>query len=67
VPNRHDIAAQIWPHLAKEREPSRERQRPISPLAAAMYPAHVPKPKPYYDDRASLLKALREINARGRR
>jgi hypothetical protein len=39
-------AKDIWPHLPSSSEvtaPSGERRQPTSPLAAAMYPAHLPK------------------------
>ena len=46
---RRSVGSFIWPHLAAhepvEPQPS-ARRAPTSPLAAAMYPAHVPKPPP---------------------
>jgi hypothetical protein len=45
---RRSVGSFIWPHLAAhepvEAQPVRRDQ--ISPLAAAMYPSHLPKPPP---------------------
>jgi hypothetical protein len=48
MPERRSVGSFIWPHLAAH-EPAElqpVRREPPSPLAAAMYPAHVPKPPP---------------------
>jgi hypothetical protein len=62
----NSAAGQIWPHLTNQ-SPEVERRQPVaSDLATAMYPR--PKPKPTNHYRESLLRGLRELNARkGRR
>jgi hypothetical protein len=65
MPTRSDAASQIWPHLAKQPAPAAQTQRD-SALAAAMYPAHVPKaPRPEWElrYRDSLLRNLKETSA----
>ena len=58
-------ANQIWPHLAQPSEVGREPQETrASPLARSMYPR--PKPTPTNPYRESLLRGLRELNARMR-
>jgi hypothetical protein len=62
---RSDTAASIWPHLAADRPAPRAQPRQPSPLAAALYPALVPKlPTPSNPQRDILLRNLRALNAR---
>jgi hypothetical protein len=64
---RNEQAAAIWPHLAGDRPAPRETSRQTSQLAASMYPKLAPpKPQPRNYYRESLLKNLRELNARHR-
>jgi hypothetical protein len=60
------VANQIWPNLPQSTRSEVERPVHRNALAEAMYPR--PKPKPTNPYRESLLKGLRELNARkGRR
>jgi hypothetical protein len=54
-------AQTIWPHLAKGEEMVEQVQAQPSPLAQAMYPRKTKPTNPY---RESLLRSLRELNAR---
>jgi hypothetical protein len=65
---RNEMAAVIWPHLARHRPAPRETPGSTSPLAAAMYPNHAPKPpQPYNWHREATLRNLRELNAKHRK
>jgi hypothetical protein len=55
-------ANQIWPNLPQSTPSEVERETQASPLARSMYPR--PKPTPTNPYRESLLKNLRELNAR---
>jgi hypothetical protein len=59
MPN--SAAGQIWPHLPSAARPERAQTGPR--LADAMYPRPHPKP-PTNSDRESLLRGLRELNAK---
>jgi hypothetical protein len=60
---RSETAAAIWPNLATDRPaPQAQPQRP-GPLAAALYPNLVPKPK-RYSSLETVLQVLREHNAK---
>jgi hypothetical protein len=54
-------AQTIWPHLAKGEERPEQVRVQTSPLAQAMYPRKTKPTNPY---RESLLKGLKELNAR---
>jgi hypothetical protein len=41
---RAEQATSIWPHLPTQAAEPQRRDQATSPLAASMYPAHVPKP-----------------------
>jgi hypothetical protein len=60
-----NAAGQIWPHLKSDGPPKQQRAQSLS---AAMYPSLTPQAKARDDwrerDRQSLLKGLRELNAR---
>jgi hypothetical protein len=58
-------AGQIWPHLPQGKPSEVEREPQASPLARAMYPR--PKTRPTNPYRESLLRNLRELNARLRK
>jgi hypothetical protein len=59
-------ASQIWPHLQSGER--REQQQREQSLSAALYPSLTPQAKArqaaHSADRASLLRHLRELNAR---
>lgn len=57
-------ASDIWPHLSQTATTEIERPVHRNALADAMYPKPKPAPTNYY--RESLLKGLRELNARTR-
>ena len=60
------VAGQIWPHLVSdEAEPRGEQRRDRNPIAEAMYPNLVPKPKPQSSpERERLIQAFRETTAK---
>lgn len=61
----NSAASDIWPNLPQQGEASEvERRVHRNALAEAMYPK--PKPKPTNPYRESLLRGLRELNARAR-
>jgi hypothetical protein len=60
---RTTAAGQIWRNLpSAEPEPQGQRQQPR--LAEALYPSLAPPKPSAYSDRESLLRNLRELNAR---
>jgi hypothetical protein len=62
---RSELAGQIWPHLQADRPVARDQPRQTSPAAARLYPNLVPsKPPPFNPHRESLLRNLRDLNAR---
>ena len=64
----HNSARQIWPHLQSGERP--ERQQRVQTLAASMWPSQTPEAKAqaraHERNRQSLLRNLRELNARMR-
>jgi hypothetical protein len=66
MPNPPSAAAALYPHL-KSDDPPKQAQRAQS-LSAAMYPALTQRAKAWAEwrerDRQSLLKGLRELNAK---
>jgi hypothetical protein len=61
MPQRDD--GSIWPHLPSGTPPIVQGRREPSSVAAAMYPRPQPKP-PTNSDRESLLRGLKELNAK---
>ena len=65
---RPSAAEALYPHLRNDVGPARPPQQRTSLLAQAMYPALTPQAKPRNDwrerDRQSLLRGLRELNAK---
>jgi hypothetical protein len=59
---RNDMAASIWPHLAKDRPAPSAQPRDRNLLAEALYPNLVPKkPPPINRYREALHRGLREF------
>jgi hypothetical protein len=60
---RNSAAGQIWPHLRQGTpEPVEQQQREPNSVAAAMYPRPAKPPSNPY--RESLLRGLKELNAK---
>jgi hypothetical protein len=58
-------AGQIWPHLRQGTPEPVEQQQRNESVASAMWPSRNAQPKsPQHSDRDSLLRGLKELNAK---
>jgi hypothetical protein len=62
---RSEMGAALYPHLVADRPALRETPRQRNPSAERIYPNLAPpKPQPFNPHRETLLRNLRDLNAR---